>query len=107
MERLDLSPQAPRKRWKSFCLPQRQTFVLHAERGTEFIVRSPTPCISIGTVMSPVYDARQRLCTRRTGGETAMNAMSQSDWQPEPQLLAAYFDGELKGADRAEFVRPH
>lgn len=30
-----------------------------------------------------------------------MNAMSQPDWQPDPQLLAAYFDGELTGADAA------
>ncbi len=27
-----------------------------------------------------------------------MNAMSPNDWQPEPQLLAAYFDGELEDA---------
>jgi hypothetical protein len=28
-----------------------------------------------------------------------MNPMSPNDWQPEPQLLAAYFDGELDGSD--------
>ncbi len=32
-----------------------------------------------------------------------MNAKSQPDWQPDPQLLAAYFDGELNGrADVAD-----
>jgi len=30
-----------------------------------------------------------------------MNAMPPHEWQPEPQLLAAYFDGELDGLDMA------
>jgi anti-sigma factor RsiW len=33
-----------------------------------------------------------------------MNAMSPHDWQPDPQLLAAYFDGELNGADMRDRI---
>lgn len=29
-----------------------------------------------------------------------MNAPSENDWTPDPQLLAAYFDGELEGRDK-------
>ena len=28
-----------------------------------------------------------------------MNAPNHHDWTPDPQLLAAYFDGELEGRD--------
>lgn len=34
-----------------------------------------------------------------------MNAAPTPDWQPDPQLLAAYFDGELEGRDEMADLR--
>ena len=34
-----------------------------------------------------------------------MNAPFETDWQPDPQLLAAYFDGELEGRDEMADMR--
>jgi hypothetical protein len=34
-----------------------------------------------------------------------MNQSSQSDWTPDPELLAAYFDGELEGRDDTAQLR--
>ncbi|MBI2808525.1 MAG: hypothetical protein HYX68_26355 [Planctomycetes bacterium] len=34
-----------------------------------------------------------------------MNPLLESDWNPDPQLLAAYFDGELEGRDEMADVR--
>jgi hypothetical protein len=36
-----------------------------------------------------------------------MNQTPDHDWTPDPQLLAAYFDGELEGRDDVADVRKH
>ena len=79
---------------------QRQTFVLHADAGLSYREVADATGVSIGTVMSRLFYARQKLRAYLQPTDDPMRH-DRTHPDPSPEQLAAFLDGELDAADRS------